>query len=71
MFKYYFNFLKPGNLAKKLFEIKEKKTNVFVEEIKKRWSKLKDYTEIASDDDEKKNIGLRMLEIVKKILKFN
>ena len=71
-FKYYFNFLKPSDLAKKLLEIKDKqKNNDFVEEIKNRWSKLKDEMEKLSDDDEKKNRGLRILEIVKKVLKFN
>ena len=41
-FSYYFNFVKPIDIAKKLFEIKNKKKNDdFVEEIKKRWSKLK------------------------------
>ena len=59
-------------MAKKLLEIKDKqKNNDFVEEIKNKWSKLKDEIEKLSDDDEKKNRGLRILEIVKKVLKFN
>ena len=54
MFKYYFNFLKPSDLAHKLFEIKdEEKNNDFVEEIKNRWRKLKDDIEKLSDDDKK------------------
>ena len=57
---------------KNLFETKDKKkNNDFVEEIKNRWSKLKDEMEKLSDDDEKKNRGLRILEILKKVLKFN
>ena len=43
LFSYYFNFVKPIDMAKKLFEIKDKKKNDdFIEEIKNRWSKLKD-----------------------------
>ena len=43
LFKHYFNFIYPSDLAKKLFKIKDKKkNNDFVEEIKNRWSKLKD-----------------------------
>ena len=35
MFNYYFNFVEPGDLAKKLFQIQDKKkNNNFVEEIK-------------------------------------
>ena len=72
LFKYYFNFLKRSDLAEKLFEIKdEEKNNDFVEEIKNRWRKLRDDIEKLSDDDEKKNRGLKILEIVKKTLKFN
>ena len=43
MFKDYFNFLVPSALAKKLYETKNKnKNNELVEEIKNRWSNLKD-----------------------------
>ena len=72
LFKYYFNFMQPSELAKKLFEIKDqKKNNDFVEEIKNRWSKLKDKIEEISGD-EKDNKGLnKILEIVKDILNFN
>ena len=46
LLKYYFNFIYPSDLAKKLFEIKDKKkNNDFAEEIKNRWSKLKDEIE--------------------------
>ena len=43
LFKKYFNFSAPIDLAKKLFETKDKKKNSeLVEEIKNRWSNLKD-----------------------------
>ena len=59
-------------MAKKLFEIKnQKKNNDSAEEIKNRWSKLKDRVEKMSGD-EKENKGLnKILEIVKDILNFN
>ena len=44
-FIYYLNFEKPSDLAKKIFEIKDKKkNNYFVKEIKNRWSNLNDRT---------------------------
>ena len=72
LFKHYFNFVKPSDLAKKIFKIKDKKkNNDFVEEIKNRWSKLKDKVE-KTPGDEKKNESLnKILEIFKDILKFN
>ena len=40
-------------MAKKLFEVKDKKKNDdFVEEIKNRWSKLKDSIEKTPKDEE-------------------
>ena len=46
LFRKYFNFETPTQLTKALFEIKDKKkNNDFVEEIKNRWSKLKDEIE--------------------------
>ena len=55
LFNYYFNFATPSDLAKKLFEIKDKKKNDdFVEEIKNRWSKLKDSIE-KTPRDQKEN----------------
>ena len=49
---YYFDFVEPIDLAKKLFEIKDKKkTNGFVEEIKNRWSKLKDKIKEMSENE--------------------
>ena len=72
LFKYYFSFMHPSELAKKLFEIKDKKkNNDFVEEIKNRWSTSKDNTKEMSED-EKENKGVnKILENVKDILKFN
>ena len=53
-FKKYFDFETPTQLTKNLFEIKDKKkNNDFVEEIKKRWSKLKDDIEEMSEDEKK------------------
>ena len=43
LFKTHFNFSAPIDLAKKLFETKDRKKNSeLVEEIKNRWSNLKD-----------------------------
>ena len=68
----YFNFVEPSDLAKKLFEIKDKKkNNDFVEEIRNRWSKLKNGIE-KIPRDKKENKGLnKILEIVEDILNFN
>ena len=53
-------------MAKKLFEIKDKKkNNDLVEEIKNRWSKLKDkIEEIPGDEKENKRLN-KILEINK------
>ena len=70
MFSYYFNFVEPSDLAKKLFEIKDKKkNNDFVEEIKNRWSKLKDEIEEMSEKNKKESN--KILKIVEEIIKFN
>ena len=54
LFRKYFNFETPSQLTKKLFEIKDKKkNNDFVEEIKNRWSKLKDEIEEMSENEKK------------------
>ena len=46
LFECYFNFLVPSALTKDLYETKNKnKNNVLVEEIKNRWSNLKDKVE--------------------------
>ena len=55
LFRKYFNFETPTQLTKALFEIKDKKkNNDFVEEIKNRWSKLKDKIEEISKNKKKK-----------------
>ena len=72
MFNYYFNFLKPSDLAKALFEIKDKRKNDdFVEEIKNRWSKLKDETEKTPRDKKGNEKIDKILEIVKEIVRFS
>ena len=71
MFKTYFNFLAPIDLAKKLFETKDKKKNSeLVEEIKNRWSNLKDKFKMSKEEikTEKPN---DVLVIINKILDFN
>ena len=68
----YFNFVEPSDLAKKLFEIKDKKkNNDFVEEIKNRWSELKDKIEKMSRNERENKRLDQILEIVKDILSFN
>ena len=72
MFQTYFNFSAPIDLAKQLFEIKDaKKTSKFIEEIKNRWSNLKDETKKMSEEkitNEKPN---QTLEIVNETFDFN
>ena len=71
MFKTYFNFLAPIDLAKKLFETKDKKKNSeLVEEIKNRWSNVKDKFKMSKEEikTEKPN---DVLVIINKILDFN
>ena len=51
LFKKYFNLSAPIDLAKKLFETRDKKKNIkFVEEIKNRWSDFKDETKKMSKE---------------------
>ena len=52
MFKKYFDFSAPAALTKKLFETKDaRKNSEFVEEIKNRWSNLKDKIEEMSKEE--------------------
>ena len=54
LFKEYFNFAGPTDLAKKLFETKDKKRNSeFVELIKVKWSNLKGEIEKMPKDKKK------------------
>ena len=72
LFNYYFNFKQPSDLAKKLFEIKDKKKNDdFVEEIKNRWSKLKDSIEKTPGDEKETEKVEKILKIVKEIVRFS
>ena len=72
MFRKYFNFETPTQLTKALFEIKDKKkNNDFVEEIKNRWSKLKDEIEEMSENQKKIEQPDKVLKVVEEILKFN
>ena len=73
MFKDYFNFIVPSALAKQLYETKSKKkqNNELVEEVKKRWSNLKDEFEKMSEDEKEIEQPDRILKIVKEILEFN
>ena len=59
-------------MAKKLFEIKDKKkNNDFVEEIKSRWSKLKDEIKKMSEDEKENKKPDKILKIFEEILNFN
>ena len=72
LFKTYFNFLAPIDLAKKLFEIKNKKKNSeLVEEIKNRWSKLKDKIKKMSKEEMKNEKPNDILRIINEIHDFN
>ena len=72
MFKTYFNFLAPIDLAKKLFETKDKKKNSeLLEEIKNRWSNLKDKFKKMSKEEIKNEKPNDVLVIINKILDFN
>ena len=72
LFKTYFNFSAPIDLAKKLLETKDKEKNCeFEEEIKNRWSKLKDETEKMSKEEIKHEKPNDILGIINEILDFN
>ena len=72
MFQAYFNFSTPIDLATKLFKTKDKKKNSeLAEEIKNRWSKLKDYTKKMSEEEMKNEKPNQILEIFKGIVDFN
>ena len=72
LFRTYFNFSAPIDLAKKLFETKDKKKNsAFVEEIKNRWSNFKLETEKISKEEIKNEKPNDILRIINEILDFN
>ena len=72
LFTKYFNFLKPSTLANKLYETKNKnKNNKLVEEIKNRWSNLKDEIKKMSEEEIENEGPNQILEIVIEIPGFN
>ena len=72
LFNKYCNFSALIDLAKKLFETKDKKKNSeFVEEIKNRWSSLKVKTEKMSKEEIKNKKPDDILGIVNEIFDFN
>ena len=69
LFKNYINFIVPRALVKQLYKTKNKnKNNALVEQIKKRWSNLKDEAEKISGDEKEIEQPDRILKIVKEIL---
>ena len=72
MFKDYFDSVVPSALAKKLYETKNKnKNNELVEEIRNRWSNLKDGIKKMSEDEKEIEQPDKILKIVENILEFN
>ena len=72
MFAKYNNFLKAIDLAKKLYERKDaKESSGIVEEIKNKWSNLKDDTKKMSKKERENEKPNEILEIVKEIIDFN
>ena len=72
LFKDYFNFSVPRALAKELYETKDKKkSNELVEEIKNKWSDLKDEIKKMSEDEKEIEQPDKTLKIVEEILDLN
>ena len=68
----HFNFSAPIDLAKKLFETKDKKkSSEIVEKIKIRWSNLKDEIEKTSKEEIKNEKPNEILGIMNKIIDIN
>ena len=71
-FKDYFDFSVPSALAKRLYKTKyKKKTNNLVEQIKSRWSDLKDEIKKMSEDETEIEQSDKILKIVEEVLDFN
>ena len=69
LFREYFNFDRPTDLANKLFETKnKKKKNEFVEEIKVRWSNLKDEIKKMLEDEKEIEKSKKILDIVEETI---
>ena len=72
MFKKYFDFSGPIDLADKLLKTKDAKENdELVEEIKNRWSNLKDEIKKMSKEEIKNEKPSEILGIVNEIIDFN
>ena len=72
MFKKYFDFSGPIDLADKLLKTKDAKENdELVEEIKNRWSNLKDEIKKMSKEEIKNEKPNEILGIVNEIIDFN
>ena len=72
LFNKYFKFSAPIDLAKKLFETKDTSKNIkLVEEIKNRWSNLKDETKKLSKEEVKYEKPNDILGIINNMLDFN
>ena len=72
LFTKYFNFLKPIDLVKKIYETKDAKENSeLLEEIKNRLSNLKDETKKMSEDEKEIEQPDKILKIVKKTIGFD
>ena len=62
----------PNDLVKKLLEIKDaKENNMFVKEIKNRWSNLKDKIQEMSKEEINNEKPNEILEIINEIIDFN
>ena len=72
MFERSFDFSVRSALVKQLYETKNKKKNdKLVEEIRKRWSNLKDKIKKMPEDENEIEQPDKILKIVKEILDFN
>ena len=72
MFKKYFDSSAPIDLANKLYKAKDAKENSeFAEEIRKKWSILKDETERMSKEEIENEKPNDISEIVDEIFDFN
>ena len=72
LFKTYFNFSAPIDLSQKLFQTEDEKNNSeLVEEIKNRWSKLKDEIKKMCKEEIKHERPNDILGIISEILDFN
>ena len=71
-FTEYFNFLKPIDLAKELYETKDaKKNSELVEEIKNRWNNVRDKTKKMSEEEIKNEKPNQILETINETIDFN